>query len=190
MSELQQRRMTPDEFFEWQKRQDKNYELVDGLPILPSKAMTGATLRHDRVTVNAMVSLGNQLRGGPGWPHTQDAAVRIPRGGVRRPDLSIDCGPMVDRSMEAQEPRLVLEVLSPSTMNFDKIRKLDEYRSHPAIKVILLAETRTAKVGLWRRAEAGWGVEEYEGLDAVIALPEIDASLALRDLYEGLTFEA
>jgi hypothetical protein len=29
MSELQQRRMTPDEFLEWQKRQDKNYELVD-----------------------------------------------------------------------------------------------------------------------------------------------------------------
>ena len=70
MSEPQQRRMTPDEFFEWQKRQDKNYELVDGIPVLPLKAMTGATLRHDRVTVNAMISLGNQLRGGPCRPQT------------------------------------------------------------------------------------------------------------------------
>jgi Uma2 family endonuclease len=189
MSEPQRRRMTPDEFFEWQTRQDKNYELVDGLPVLPLKAMTGATLRHDRVTVNAMVSLGSQLRGGPCRPQSTDIAVRIPTGAVRRPDLTIDCGPAVDSAMEAQEPRLVLEVLSPSTMNFDRIRKLDEYRSHPDIRVILLAETRTPKIGLWRRGETGWAVEEYEGSSATIALPEIGASLSLADVYEGVTFE-
>jgi len=181
--------MTPDEFFEWQKNQDKNYELVDGLPVLPLKSMTGATQRHDRIVVNATVSLGTQLRGGPCRPHTTDIAVRIPRGNVRRPDLLVDCGPMADRSMEAQEPRLVLEVLSPSTMNFDRYRKPDEYRSHPAIRVIVIAETRQAKVGLWRRAEAGWAVEEYTGLETTVPLPEIAATLPLADLYEGLTFD-
>lgn len=189
MSEPERRRMTPDEFFEWQKDQDRNYELVDGVPVLPLKAMTGATLRHDRVTVNAMISLGNQLRGGPCRPQSTDIAVRIPSAGVRRPDLTIDCGPLQDKSTEAQEPRLVLEVLSPSTMNFDRIRKLDEYRSHSAIKVILLAETGRPKVGLWRRREVGWAVEEYEGLAATIGLPEIGASLSLADVYEGLSFE-
>ena len=84
----------------------------------------------------------------------------------------------------------MLEVLSPSTMNFDRIRKLDEYRSHGTIKVILLAETRNPKVGLWRRGDAGWAVEEYEGLEASIDLPEIGASLPLADLYEGLSFRA
>jgi len=189
MSEPQHRRMTPEEFLEWQTRQDKNYELVDGIPVLPLKAMTGATLRHDHVTVNALGSLHNQLRGGPCRPRTTDIAVRIPRGGIRRPDLTIDCGPMQDRSMEAQEPRVVFEVLSPSTVNFDRIRKLDEYKSHPSIRVILLAETRAPKVGLWRRAEVGWAVEEYDGLGATIDLPEIGASLSLDDLYEGLAFE-
>lgn len=189
MSEPQQRRMTPAEFFEWQKGQDKNYELVDGLPVLPLKAMTGATMRHDRVTVNAMVSLGNQLRGGSCRPTTDDIAVRISSRGIHRPDLTVDCGQAPDQSMEAQEPRLVLEVLSPSTMNFDRIRKLDEYRSHPSIRIILLAETSVAKVGLWRRAGEGWRVEEYDGLSALIELPEIGASLSLADLYEGLGFE-
>jgi Uma2 family endonuclease len=181
--------MTPDEFFEWQKSQDKNYELVDGVPVLPLKAMTGATLRHDRITVNALVSFANQIRGGPCRPATDDAAVRIPTGGVRRPDLVIDCGAFVDNSMEAQEPRVVLEVLSPSTMNFDRYRKLDEYRSHPAIRVIILAETRSPKIGLWRRHDSGWQVEEYEGLDATVDLPEVGAKLALANLYEGLSFE-
>src|SRR4051794_41129067 len=123
--------MTPEVFFAWQARQDRNFELVDGSPVLPSKAMTGATLRHDRVTTNAIISLGGQLRRRPCRTETADAAVRMPNGTVRRPDMTVDCGPMQDHAMEAQEPRLVLEVLSPSTMNFDRIRKLEEYRSHP-----------------------------------------------------------
>jgi Uma2 family endonuclease len=189
MSEAQQRRMTPDEFFEWQTRQDKNYELVDGLPLLSLKAMTGATLRHDRVTTNAMVSLGSQLRGSPCRPETTDIAVRIPAGGIRRPDLTIDCGPLNDIAMEAQDPRVVLEVLSPSTINVDRFRKLDEYKSHPAIRVIILADTRAPNVAVWRRHEVGWTREDYEGLQAMVPLPEINADLSLSDLYDGLTFE-
>ena len=181
--------MTADDFFEWQKNQDRNYELVDGVPVLPLKAMTGATLRHDRVTTNAIISLGNQLRGGPCRIASTDVAIRVPTGGVRRPDLSVDCGRFVDGAMEAQEPRLVLEVLSPSTASVDRVRKLDEYRLHPSIQVVLLADTRTPKVALWRRRDLTWHAEDYDGLDAVIELPEISARLSLAELYEGLTFD-
>jgi Uma2 family endonuclease len=181
--------MTPDEFLEWQKRQDRNYELVDGLPVLPLKAMTGATLRHDRITTNATVALGSQLRGGPCRPQSTDIAIRIPAGGLRRPDLTIDCGPMVDSAMEAQEPRLVLEVLSPSTINLDRFRKLDEYKSHPAIRLILLADTRVPELTVWRRSGVGWAVESFHGLEGRVELPEIGESLALDDLYGGLSFD-
>jgi Uma2 family endonuclease len=150
VSEPQRRPMTPEEFFAWQAKQDRNNELVEGFPVLPLKATRGATLRDDRVTVTALVSFGNQLRGGPCRPTTDDAAVRMPRGNIR-PDLAVDCGQIVDAALEAQEPRLVLEVLSPSTMNIDRFRKLEEYKSHPAIRLVLLVETRGRKVGLWRR---------------------------------------
>ena len=188
MSEAQPRRMSPDEFFEWQKGQERNYELVNGLPYLPLKAMTGATQRHDRITTNAIATFASQLRGGPCRPQSSDIAIRIPLGGVRRPDLGVDCGPMKDGAMEAQEPRLVLEILSPSTMNLDRFRKLDEYKSHPALKLILLADTRTPAVALWRRRDVGWVTEDYSGLDASVPLPEIGATLRLSDLYDGLEF--
>jgi Uma2 family endonuclease len=189
MSEVRVARMTPDEFFAWQKRQERNYELVDGVPVMPLKAMTGATLRHDRITTNATIALGNQLRGGPCRPESTDVAVRIPRGAVRRPDLTIDCGPMVDNAMEAQEPRLVLEVLSPSTINLDRFRKLDEYKTHPSILLILLVDARVSEVTLWRRRAGEWAVESYQGLDAVIDLPEVGAKLPFNELYNGLSFE-
>ncbi len=46
MSERAERCMTPAEFFDWQAIEDRNYELVDGIPVVTIKAMTGATARH------------------------------------------------------------------------------------------------------------------------------------------------
>lgn len=189
MSERAERRMTPAEFFDWQARQDRNYELVDGIPVVTIKAMTGATARQDTITVNALVSLGNQLRGKPCRPRTQDQAVVLPSGRVRRPDLLVECGSSAPTSMAADEPRVVVEVLSPSTMCYDRFQKLEEYKTHPAIRVILLVDTEAPRVTVWRRGEAGWGYVEEVGLNASIELPEIDAALALSELYDSVIFD-
>jgi Uma2 family endonuclease len=187
MAEKQKKTMTVEEFFEWQQRQDKNYELVDGVPVLTVKAMTGATVRHDTVTVNAIGSLYQQLRGKPCRPRTSDQSVLTFRG-TRRPDVSVECGMPDDRSMATEEPRVVIEVLSPSTMRYDRFEKLAEYQQHPKIKVILLVDTEQPKVIVWRRRDKAWAAEEAVGLDAIIPLPEIEAQLPLADLYAGLTF--
>jgi Uma2 family endonuclease len=189
MGERQLKRMTPEEFFEWQARQDRNYELVDGIPVVTTKAMTGATTRQDTVTVNAIISLGNQLRGKPCRPRTQDQAVVIPNGRVRRPDLLVECGRPAPTSMAADEPRVVIEILSPSTMRYDRFQKLEEYKTHPAIRVILLVDTEAPQVTVWRRGDDGWGRDEERGLHAAIELPEIGARSPLGELYEGVEFD-
>lgn len=188
MAEQQHRKMTVGEFFEWQQRQDRNYELVDGVPVLTVKAMTGATVRHDMVTVNAIGFLHRRLRGKPCKPRTSDQSVLTFRG-TRRPDVSIECGKPDDRSMATAEPRVVIEILSPSTTRYDRFQKLEEYKLNPAIKVILLVDTEAPRVTVWRRGLEGWGYTELAGLDAVIGLPEIDAELPFSELYEGLEFE-
>jgi Uma2 family endonuclease len=188
MAEPRHRRMTPDEFLEWQKRQDRNYELVDGLPMLPLKAMTGATRRHDRVVTNTMFALMRQLHGGPCWPTTDDIATCIPAGNIRRPDITVECGGPADARMEAQEPVAVIEVLSPSTMSFDRLRKLEEYKTVAAIRAILLVDTEAARIDVWRRSATGWALESYDGLGATVPLPEIGAELPLAGIYEKITF--
>lgn len=187
MSETLPGRMTVDEFFEWQLLQDRNYELVDGVPVMTVKAMTGATDRHDRVAVNAIGTLFQQLRGRPCRPKTSDTSVRTFRG-TRRSDLLIECGKPDPRSMEADDPRVVVEILSPSIIRFDRFQKLAEYQQHPKIKVILLVDTEAPQVTVWRRDWTGWNAEEIDGLEAVVRLPEIDATLPLAELYEGLAF--
>ena len=188
MAEPQHQRMTPDEFFEWQKNQDKNYELVDGIPVLPLKAMTGATHKHDRAVTNTMFALMQRLHGGPCWPTTDDIATRTGVTNVRRPDITVECGKPSPTSMEALEPRIVVEVLSPSTMNLDRLRKLEEYKRHPSIKVILLVDTAAPSVTAWRRGNNGWTLENYDGLGGLIPLPEIAAEITLAEIFEGVSF--
>ena len=91
--------------------------------------------------------------------------------------------------MAVEEPRVVLEVLSPSTTRYDRFQKLEEYKQHPAIRVILLIDTEAPRVTVWRKTDGGWGYHEDVGLEAVIDLPEVQAELPLAELYRDLTFE-
>ena len=183
------RRMTPEEFFAWQTAQDGLYELVDGVPVPHVKMMTGASAQHDRATVNIIATLHAQLRGSGRRPTTDDLALRTGIATIRRPDVTVECGDLVRDIDENRAPRLVVEVLSPSTTNIDRFRKLDEYRCHPSLAYILLVETRFPSAVLYRREEEGWTEESFETLDAVIDLPAIGARLALTDIYEDVAFE-
>lgn len=188
MAERAQAKMTVEQFFEWQQGQDRNYELVDGVPVLPVKSMTGATATHDTLTVNAIAALHTRLRGKPCRARTTDISVRTFRG-TRRPDVTVECGRPDPKSMAADDPRVVIEILSPSTMRFDRFQKLEEYKAHERIQVILLVDTEAPQLAVWRRgADGGWSVSEQAGLDATIALPEIDAELPLAELYEDVAF--
>lgn len=190
MAEPAPRRMSAEEFFLWQRGQDGLHELVDGVPVPHVKMMTGASAQHDRATVNIIVSLGTQLRGTGCRPTTDDIALRTGIATLRRPDVTVECGELVRDAYENRAPRLVVEVLSPSTANIDRFRKLDEYRRHPSLACILLVETLFPSAVLYRRGAEGWEPETYEALTDVIELGEIGARLALADIYDGLGFGA
>jgi Uma2 family endonuclease len=181
--------MSVEQFLDWQLEQDKLYELVDGVPYLPLKMMTRASRNHDRVTVNVLASLHSQLRGKPCQPSTDDIAVRMPAGNVRRPDVLVDCGEGGPKDMTASEPRVVVEVLSPSTLGFDRFRKLEEYKTVASLSTIRLIDTEAAQIAVHRRKKREfWQAETFDRLEAVIELPEFEAALSLRDLYDGVVF--
>jgi Uma2 family endonuclease len=182
--------MTPEDFFVWQRDQDELYELVDGHPVPRHRMMTGASMQHDRATVNIIGTLYAQLRGKPCRPTTADISIRTSIRGLRWPDVMVECAPLVPDTYEVLEPRLVVEVASPSTTTIDQTRKVEEYKRHPTLAYILLVETLKPQALLYRRSGEGWDIETFEGLQAVVDLPDAGATLSLADIYDGLTFPA
>jgi len=180
------KRMTPEEFYRWPGEEGVRYELVDSVPV---KAMTGASRRHDKIVVNALIAFGTKLRGSPCTPSTDNIAIAAMNGNIRRPDVSIDCGDLPDTSYEATSSRLVIEVLSPSTRQTDLVRKLEEYKALPSLAYILLVEPDLPRVLLWWRAPGDvWELAQFDGLDGVIDLSAIGASLTMAELYYRIAF--
>ena len=188
MSEAARRKMTADEFYAWVRtRTEGRYELVDGEPVM----MAGATNRHDRVMRNAMRHLGNHLDGHPRQPFSNEIYIVIPAGNRRPADVGVDCGTPDDMSMDADMPTMVLEALSPTTRQFDRFEKVEEYKTVPTLQYIVLVDPDYPQVRVFNRLpDRSWTSTRLAGLDAELELPRIDFRLPLRALYAGLSFQS
>lgn len=134
--------MSAEEFLEWSLDQALRYELVDGVPV----AMAGAKQQHDQIVANVHGMLYNLLRGKSCRYFTADLAVRIPAGNIRRPDAGIDRGAFDREATTAAAPLLALEVLSPSTRDFDMFGKLEEYKTVSTLAHIVIVDPDTPQV--------------------------------------------
>jgi Uma2 family endonuclease len=187
MAEPVLRRWTVAEFFAWQDTQPRLYELVGGQPHL----MAGAKNVHDDIVVNIVAALKNQTRGTGCRPFTGDGAVETLPGQIRRPDVGLDCGDRKPNGTLAAAPKLLVEVLSPSTRDFDTFDKLQEYKAVAGLGYILLIEPNQPLVKVWERgSDEAWSHRTIAGLEATIDLPTVAIRLAMTEVYDGVTFPA
>lgn len=177
------RLMEADEFLVWCLDKEPRYELVAGVPV---EMMAGASEVHDGIVVNIISLLKGQLRGSPCRPTTADIALRTRIRSVRRPDVTVTCGPPPrDNVYEAQQPRLVVEVLSPSNVGIAWDRKLREYRRREDLDYILLVDAKLIAATLYTRTGNVWDDQDYERLADTIELPRIECRLTMADIYEA-----
>jgi Uma2 family endonuclease len=181
MSSAVRSTMTVADFLAWEERQETRHEFVGGT----IRAMTGGTLRHNQISLNVVVALRSRLRGGPCAPFGIDVKVRTPAGNIRYPDALVDCGKRDPTAQEAAEPRVVFEVLSPSTEWFDQTQKLEDYQSIASVThVVFLAQDRKL-ARIWTRGATGWAMAELAGDDAAVELTALQITLPFAELYEG-----
>jgi Uma2 family endonuclease len=185
MPEPLERPWTLDEFFAWQERQAERYELVNGRPL---RMMAGAKNVHDDIVVNILTEIGPKLRGTGCRPFTGDGSVETYPGQIRRPDIGVDCGNRDPNAYKAGDPRLVVEVLSPTTRDFDSTRKLEEYKTIAGLEYILFVEPNEPSVAIWSRSEDAWSEARIVDLEAKVELPKLGIDLAMRAIYEDVEF--
>lgn len=172
-------RMTVADFLAWDDGTPVRYELVRGAPV----AMAPPSGRHAEIVGNVAAILSRQLV----------RPCRVPQGGgvarddaddqFRLPDVFITCEPTPERFFRA--PRLVVEVLSPSTEKDDRTEKLDFYQSLPSVEAVLLVWQERRRAQLHLREGARWLVQDLIGA-GMLDVPSLGVSLALDDAYQGL----
>ena len=170
-SQADQRLLTADEFLRIIFAPNLRFELDDGVV----RMMTGGNFAHARVHRNLLVWLGNALRGSGCEPLGPDMAVRTGERSVRYPDIVVDCAqsPPDDKALELLNPRVIIEVLSPSTRDDNEGAKLQEYRGLPTVDTIVLIDPILEMIQvLQRRDDRRWpDILSVEGGD--LGLPSL-----------------
>jgi Uma2 family endonuclease len=154
-------------------------------------AMAGARNAHNIIAGNTHGALYVWLRGRDCRPFTSDTKIRVRLPTQVRfyyPDVSATCRPNPQADSFQDEPAVLFEVLSRGTRRIDEGEKKEAYLTIPSLAVYVLIEQETAAVVAFRRTENGFVREVYQGLDAVLPLPEIGIDLPLAEIYETVEF--
>ncbi|TDQ54583.1 Uma2 family endonuclease [Phaeovulum veldkampii] len=184
MSQITRNSLTEHNFFALVAGLEGRWELIDGELVM----MAPTTQRHANIVANVLATLHGQLRGTGYRPTCSGPSVRTGIGTIRYPDLVVDCGHRHDHEMCATTPVVVCEVLSSSRDQFDTHLRVLEYRAVPDIACILLIDPDEPRAILHRRDDAGWCDHLSIGLDQVVDITEVGATVPLRDVYDGLEF--
>ena len=173
---------------------DRKYEYLNGMAYL----MSGGSVAHDRITRNVGYALDSQLRSGPCRAFGADVQVLVgtKKDGKKHyvfPDATVSCD-VADRRPEntlIESPRIVVEVLSPSTEARDRGAKFKAYQACPTMQEIVLMSQFAPYVEVWQRHEqdiTAWHYRHY-GPGDVVEMNSIDVHIDIADVYQGLDFE-
>lgn len=181
-----QRTMSVEEYFALEENDPENrYEYVDGHVFL----MAGGTVNHDTIKSNLERILWGLLRGSKCRTYSSDMRVFVSETRYYHPDVTVGCDPR-DRGTEKQVrfPRLVVEVLSPTTERSDRNRKLRDYLACSTIEEYLLVDAESLTMELYRK-EGRWSIYQIFQTNDEIELASIGAHFPLAAAYEDVEFD-
>ncbi len=177
-----QRHYTLDDYFAVEETSHVKHEFYNGEIF----AMAGASLDHNHIAANLLTALRTALRETGCSAFGSDLRVATYGGLYTYPDVSIICGKpllVTNRPDTAQNPALLLEVLSDATREYDRGDKLDAYRQIPSLREVLLVDQAAVAIESHRRGNDIWASHRTTDLAATIELVAVPVALPVRDIY-------
>ncbi len=183
------KRTSPAEYLDMDRVSEVRHEYYVGEVI----AMSGGSHNHSLIATNVLREVGNSLKGTPCYTLNPDMRVKTATGVYTHPDGTVVCGePQFDdgRNDVLLNPSVIFEVLSPSTEDYDRGKKLLHYRSIPSLKAYLLVSQDLARVECFSRNldGSGWMLTEVLGVESVLPIASLGIELRLADAYERVVF--
>ncbi len=185
MGEPAHHRFTFDQYLMLEEDSGSKHEFLDG----QVWAMSGGTPDHAAVAGNVLTLLNVQLIGKKCRVFTSDLRVRVAATGLGTyPDVSVICGRVELDPEDAKRhtvinPRLLVEVLSPSTEVYDRGEKLRHYQQIASVEEIVLVAHDRIEIEVVRREADGTWSRHVAGDGQRAQLSSVSCALSVREVY-------
>ena len=192
---------SPEEYLAFDNAAEGRFEYMDGritpvgepdmVNVMDPTFRAGASPAHYELSRVAAGLLFNRLTGGC-KAFASDARVHIPiTRAYTYPDVVIVCGKPEYLDPEAALPSLtnptvIIEILSESTADYDRMGKFMRYRSIETLREYVLIDSRQLAVEVFTRHETGWNYTPANEPTDALLLASVGVSLGLNELYAGI----
>ena len=176
---------TPEEYLEMERNALQKSEYYAGEVFL----MAGASPNHNRIAGNVLTELNRGLRGKFCEVFGSDQRLYIKKNGLYTyADVMVVCGRIEFDNRDKDSltnPVLIVEVLSPSTANYDRGGKFELYRDIPSFAEYALVHQDKVHVEHHLRDEQRrWLLTEYKDLAGSLLFESVGVSIPLQRIYE------
>jgi Uma2 family endonuclease len=185
MSQVAHHRFSFDEYVAFEEDSGTRHEFLDGRVW----AISGGTPAHAAIAANVTAFLAAALRGKPCQTYSSDLRVRARATGLGTyADVTVICGhiefDLEDRKKHTiTNPQILVEVLSPSTEDYDRGEKLGHYKTIESVReVVLVAHDRHEIEIVRREADGSWS-REIAGKGGTVRLASVGCELPVEEIY-------
>jgi Uma2 family endonuclease len=151
--------------------------------------MAGGTPEHAALKAAVTGLLFSQIRGSRCRAHDADLRVRVLGTGLATyPDVTVVCGQSERDPSDANavtNPTLVVEVLSPSTEEYDRGDKFEHYKRIAALRQYVLVSHREREIEVWSRSSGNEWTRVVARASGRVVLESIGAELAVDEVYDA-----
>jgi Uma2 family endonuclease len=182
-----------DEYFALDEQSEEKLEYYNG----KIKVMSGGTAKHNEIAARIIAILVNSLEQSEirYRVYTSDTKIQIPSYSTFvYPDavvVSLEPEFYEGRKDIITNPLLVVEVLSPSTQNYDRDGKFLAYRTLPSFREYMLIDQDRPQVTTFFRNEARhWEDNDIIGMDKNVMLRSVNCEIPLSRIYKNIDLSA
>jgi Uma2 family endonuclease len=156
--------------------------------------MTVEGIRHNIIFKNLFIAIGVLLKGKSCQAYGSNMRVHIPQNSLYTyPDISIFCKHISKHYKHNDnfiEPSALIEILSPSTRNYDKGDKFKLYRDIPTLKEYILVDTESMLIEVFRINQRGhWELSEFRKENEMLDIQSAQIGVPLYEIYEDVNWK-
>lgn len=172
---------TAEDYLAWEPAQLDRHEYLDGEVF----AMAGAEDRHVTVSMNIAFALRQHLSGSPCRTYMSDMRLHVAAANSYfYPDVLVTCSALdLANPLVKTEPKLIIEVLSPSTAAYDRGLKFSHYRSLASLEEYVLIDLDTRNTDCYRIGADGLWVLHPFARGESVSLASVTLELSAAQLF-------